>query len=64
MHVQLMFIHAEFWFQDEVLALKRISSKVSRDVRKFWLKINKVIAFKQKGEADEARQKVHCSQQR
>ena len=27
-------------------------------MRKFWLKINKVIAFKQKGEADEVRQKV------
>lgn len=31
---------------------------MSGEVRKFWLKINKVIAFKQKVEADEARQKV------
>lgn len=44
--------------QDEVLALKKISSKISRDVRRFWLKINKVVAFKQKLDADEVRQKV------
>ena len=44
--------------QDETIALKKISSKVSRDVRKFWLKINKVVAFKQKIDADEVRQKV------
>lgn len=44
--------------KDEILALKRVSSKISRDVRKFWLKINKVIAFKQKAESDDIRQKV------
>jgi hypothetical protein len=38
--------------------MKRIASKVSKDVRKFWLKINKIIAYKQKIEADEIRQKV------
>jgi hypothetical protein len=27
-------------------------------VRRFWLKINKVVAFKQKLDADEVRQKV------
>ena len=31
---------------------------MAREVRKFWLKINKVIAFRQKGEADDVRQKV------
>lgn len=40
------------------MAVRRIASKASRDVRKFWLKINKVVAFKQKTEADEIRQKV------
>jgi hypothetical protein len=40
------------------VAMKRIASKVSKDVRKFWLKINKIIAYKQKIEADEIRQKV------
>ena len=44
--------------KDEILAVKRVSSKISRDVRKFWLKINKVIAFKQKAESDDIRQKV------
>lgn len=51
-------LRADACCQDEVLALKKISSKMSGEVRKFWLKINKVIAFKQKVEADEARQKV------
>lgn len=46
--------------QDEVLASKKICSKISRDVRRFWLKINKVVAFKQKLDADEVRQKVSC----
>ena len=44
--------------KDELLSLKRLSGKMSRDVRKFWLKINKVITFKQKSESDEIRQKV------
>ena len=44
--------------QDEIISLKKTSSKIARDVRKFWLKINKVIAFRQKGEADDVRQKV------
>ena len=44
--------------KDEIVKQKRLSSKISREVRKFWLKINKVIAFKQKGEADEVRQKA------
>ena len=34
---------------------------MAREVRKFWLKINKVIAFRQKGEADDVRQKVSKS---
>eukprot|EP00606_Chrysophyceae_sp_TOSAG23-5_P001475 GSChrysophyteH2.ASY1.ANO1.267.1 assembled CDS len=44
--------------REEGKSLKRISAKISRDVRKFWLKINKVIAFKQKSENDEVRQKA------
>lgn len=44
--------------KDEILALKRNSSKTSREIRKFWLKIDKVVAFRQKGEADDVRQKV------
>ena len=44
--------------KDEVVRMKRLAGKLSRDVRKFWLKINKVIAFKQKGDADEVRQKA------
>jgi hypothetical protein len=39
--------------------LKRNSSKTSREIRKFWLKIDKVVAFRQKGEADDVRQKVY-----
>lgn len=50
--------------KDEVQVMKRIAGKLSREVRKFWLKINKVVAFKQKSESDELRQKVryfiHC----
>lgn len=41
-----------------MLSVKRVASKLSRDVRKFWLKINKVVAFKQKIDSDECRQKV------
>ena len=41
-----------------MLGMKRIAGKLSREVRKFWLKINKVVAFKQKSESDELRQKV------
>lgn len=41
-----------------MLALKKTASKISRDVRKFWLKINRVLAFKQKTESDEIREKV------
>jgi hypothetical protein len=40
------------------VALKKTAGKLSREVRKFWFKINKVIAFKQKQESDEVRQKV------
>jgi len=47
--------------QEDSMQLKRISAKIAKEVGKFWLKINKVIAFKQKGEADEARQKVNTT---
>jgi hypothetical protein len=39
--------------------MKRIASRVSKEVSKFWLKINKIVAFKQKTDSDEARQKVN-----
>ena len=44
--------------KDELLDLKRKSQKISKDIRKFWLKIDRIIAFKQKCESDEVRQKV------
>eukprot|EP00601_Ochromonadales_sp_CCMP2298_P025528 CAMPEP_0173281656 /NCGR_PEP_ID=MMETSP1143-20121109/6362_1 /TAXON_ID=483371 /ORGANISM="non described non described, Strain CCMP2298" /LENGTH=244 /DNA_ID=CAMNT_0014219093 /DNA_START=63 /DNA_END=794 /DNA_ORIENTATION=- len=44
--------------KDEVVNIRKVSSRLSRDVRKFWLKINKVVAFKQKMDADEVRQKA------
>ena len=44
--------------KDIVIQSKRLASKIAKDVSKFWVKINKVIAFKQKSEADEARQKA------
>jgi hypothetical protein len=47
-----------FIYQDEVLQLKRIAFKNAKEVRKFWIKINKVISFKQKIDADAVRQKV------
>ena len=43
--------------KDDAIALRKLSSKLSRDVRKFWLKINKLVAFKQKQEVDELKQK-------
>ena len=49
------------WFgkpQEQEVQLKRVAAKMSREVKKFWLRINQVITFKQKLEADEARQKV------
>lgn len=45
--------------QEQELQLKRTAAKMSREVKKFWLRINQVITFKQKLEADEARQKVN-----
>jgi hypothetical protein len=44
--------------KDEIVSLKKVSSKVSKEVRKFWLKIDRIISFKQKMESDEVRQKV------
>ena len=43
--------------KDDELSLKRTAGKVAKEVRKFWLKINKVVTFKQKQESDEVRQK-------
>ena len=44
--------------KEELMDLKKKSHKISKDVRKFWLKIDRIIAFKQKCESDEVRQKV------
>ncbi|CAN0253225.1 unnamed protein product, partial [Ectocarpus fasciculatus] len=44
--------------KEEQLALRRGASKVARDVRAFWGKLNKVIAYKQRLEADECRRKA------
>lgn len=40
------------------MQLKKIAFKNAKEVRKFWIKINKVVAFKQKLDADAVRQKV------
>jgi hypothetical protein len=40
------------------MQMKRTASRISKEVSKFWLKINKIVAFKQKTDSDEARQKV------
>lgn len=52
----------KFFGQEDIAASKRTAAKIAKEVSKFWLKINKVVAFKQKGDADDARQKVHSSQ--
>jgi hypothetical protein len=44
--------------KDVVAQNKKLASKMAKDVSQFWTKINKVIAFKQKSEADDARQKA------
>jgi E1A-binding protein p400 len=44
--------------QNDLLALRKIATKISKDVKRFWTKIDKVVAFTQKIESDEVRQKV------
>ncbi|CAM9470429.1 unnamed protein product, partial [Discosporangium mesarthrocarpum] len=44
--------------KEEQLALRRTASRVAREVRGFWAKLNKVISYKQKLEADEVRRKA------
>lgn len=44
--------------KDELVSMKKVSTKISKEVRKFWMKIDRIIAFKQKMESDEVRQKV------
>lgn len=39
------------------LQLKRTAGKLSRDVRGFWLKINKIVTYKQKVDVDAIRRK-------
>jgi E1A-binding protein p400 len=38
--------------------LKRVAHRVAREVKGFWKKINKVVAFKQKLEVDEQRKRA------
>ncbi len=45
--------------KEEVLDLRKRANRMAKDVRKFWLKIDRIIAFKQKAESDEVRQKVN-----
>ena len=40
------------------MTLKKIANKISKDIRRFWLKIDKVVAFKQKSDSDDSRHKV------
>ena len=44
--------------KEEALQVRRLSSRMSKEVRRFWLKIDRIIAFKQKGDFDEIRQKA------
>lgn len=44
--------------QNDLLALRKVANKISKDVKRFWNKIDKVVAFTQKIESDEVRQKV------
>ncbi|KAL4174950.1 hypothetical protein KRP22_006878 [Phytophthora ramorum] len=43
--------------KSELLAKRRAAARVGRDVKKFWSKIDKIIAFKVKLQADELRQR-------
>ncbi|CAM9161632.1 unnamed protein product, partial [Choristocarpus tenellus] len=44
--------------REEQAAVRRVASRVAREVRGFWAKLNKVIAYKQRLEADETRRKA------
>jgi hypothetical protein len=46
------------WHQGDLIQLKKTAAKIARDVRGFWLKVNKVLTFKQKLEFDDIKQKV------
>lgn len=48
------------FLQDDIAQHKKIASRISRDVRKFWTKVDKVVAFVEKVESDEIREKVIC----
>ena len=58
MHRRYDNIYVVMLIQDEVLQLKRIASRNAKEIKKFWIKINKVISFKQKLDADAVKQKV------
>eukprot|EP01031_Cornospumella_fuschlensis_P033753 gene33753-40842_t len=44
--------------KEELVLLKKVSTKVSREVRKYWLKINQLITLRQKQESEEIRQQA------
>jgi SNF2-related domain/HSA len=44
--------------REEMANTRRTASKVAREVRQFWGKLNRIVAFKQKLEADELRRKA------
>eukprot|EP00953_Heterococcus_sp_UTEX-ZZ885_P000541 816-Heterococcus_DN1.PRE.2 len=44
--------------REELANTRRTASKVAREVRQFWGKLNRIVAFKQKLEADELRRKA------
>ncbi|CAN0220258.1 unnamed protein product, partial [Phaeothamnion confervicola] len=44
--------------REEAAALRRVASRMAREVHGFWGKVNKVIAYRQKVEADATRRKA------
>ena len=44
--------------KEEAQQVRRIASRMSKEVRRFWMKIDRIIAFKQKGEFEEIRQRA------
>lgn len=47
--------------QAEAAQLRRTAANISKEIRGFWGKINKLVTYKQKLESDEIRQKVRCT---
>jgi hypothetical protein len=47
-----------FALKEEILQLKRTAMRISRDVKKYWIKVSKIVQYKQKLEMEELRNKV------